>query len=176
MKQRQPGFAKLLATGLAALVLPTAAIASAPFFNADCDLPGLSRHFGRPAGAGSAVDDHFSSAMRPPLPLHRLGLSETQRDKLFELMHAQAPRLREQAKTSTKAIGELRRLVASDQYDADQARVLAEAAARTLADTMLTRAELAAQVRRFLTAEQQKLFDESLAGMEFHKSCVESNR
>src|SRR5690606_34317209 len=52
-----------------------------------------------------------------PRAMRGLGLSEEQRDKLFELRHAAAPKFREQGKVLRDAHRELRRLSLSDDYD-----------------------------------------------------------
>lgn len=103
-----------------------------------------------------------------PMPpyLHDIELTEAQRDKLFALMHEQAPGEREQMKAAFKAMNELRRLAAMDRFDADQARQLADAHAQALSRVAMMHAELEAKLRALLTPEQRKQLDDvrELAG------------
>ncbi len=62
------------------------------------------------SGPGMQGMDHM------PRFLHGLNLSDAQRDKIFELMHAQMPAMREKAKGLHKANMELRQLEMSPDY------------------------------------------------------------
>lgn len=71
-----------------------------------------------------------------PLHLRGLNLSEPQRDKIFEIMHAQAPAMRDKAKAWRNAEDELR--------------------APAMAEMTLTRAKAERQLFEVLTREQRK--------------------
>lgn len=111
--------------------------------------------FGGHGGMGGMGGD------RLPPQLKALDLSEAQRDKVFEIMHAQAPQMRERAKALHKAEGELRSLTASADYSDAKARMLADAAARAMAEMTLARVKTERQVYELLTPEQRKQYAEA---------------
>lgn len=94
----------------------------------------------------------------PPF-LRGIELSEAQQDKIFSIMHQQAPLLREQAKAAHKAHEALRTLAASGQYDEAKARTLADSGARAMAEIALLHARAEQQIRALLTPEQRKRAD-----------------
>lgn len=110
----------------------------------DSGAPGPHRAFGGP-------DDPLSG---PPL-LRELSLTEAQRDKVFAILHAQAPAFREKAKAARRAQDDLRALANSTQYDATKAKSLAEAAARAFSGLALLRAESDHQIYLALTDDQR---------------------
>ncbi len=99
---------------------------------------------------------------RRPMPMgahglaHGLNLSEEQQDKVFAIMHAQAPQRREQEKAARKAQEALRALVDSDKFDDAKAAALAQAEGKAVAALALLRARTDAQVQALLTPEQRK--------------------
>mgnify|MGYP001764667982 CR=1 FL=1 len=93
--------------------------------------------------------------MMPP-HLCGLNLSEAQRDKIFEIMHAQAPLMREKAKAVRKAEDDLRALAAADDYSDAKARTLADTAAKAISEMSLARARAERQVFETLTPEQRR--------------------
>jgi Spy/CpxP family protein refolding chaperone len=98
----------------------------------------------------------------PPIPPHileRLMLSEEQQDKVFALLHAQAPRQRIAAKTAAATRDKLWHLVESGHYDAAQAQKLAAAHGQAVAALMLLQAEADAGLRALLTPEQRARLD-----------------
>lgn len=100
------------------------------------------------------------------MPHHLMGLklSESQRDKVFELMHAQAPSLREKAKILHRVEEDLRGLAASPEYSEAKARVLADVSARAMSDMSLARARMDRQILELLTPEQRKQLAEQKDG------------
>ncbi len=88
--------------------------------------------------------------------LRGLNLSEAQRDKIFEIMHAQAPLMRDKAKAVRKAEDDLRALAAADDYSDAKARALADTAAKAISELSLARARAEHQVFEALTPEQRK--------------------
>jgi Spy/CpxP family protein refolding chaperone len=156
MKTTQHLWMKRLATGAAAIVLPLAAWAN-------------SRSGDFPEGCPPMPCAGSPMRMQPPgmfpevpppgtmLPyLRGLELTDAQQDKLFALLHEQAPTERERLKASLNAMEELRRSVASEHFDVGKARVLAETYAQALGQMTLMHAELDAKVRALLTPEQRK--------------------
>lgn len=100
----------------------------------------------------------FGPAMeggKMPPYLRQLDLSGAQRDRVFEIMHGQAPAMREKVKAARNAEESLRKLVLSTEYTEPKARALSDDAARATADLTLARAMTERQVYEVLTAEQR---------------------
>jgi Spy/CpxP family protein refolding chaperone len=167
-----------LATGAAIVALPLAVLAHGPF---DDNAPAAGCMAAPHAGTGPmGLPPHgmFPDAPPAPLPvppfLHGIDLTETQQDKLFALMHEQAPVEREHMKSASKAMEELHRIAASERFDAEKARNLAAAQAQAMAQVALMHAELESKVRALLTPEQRKQLDEAHAKAESHRSLKRS--
>jgi periplasmic protein CpxP/Spy len=96
----------------------------------------------------------------PPPFLAGLHLSEEQQDKVFALVHAAAPALREQEKAARKAREALRDLNESPQYDEGRLKGLADTAAKADSQLMVLRARTERQVLALLTPEQLKQLHE----------------
>ncbi|MES2069176.1 MAG: Spy/CpxP family protein refolding chaperone [Pseudomonadota bacterium] len=92
--------------------------------------------------------------------LHGIKLTEEQEDKVFAIVHAQQPLLREQMKAAHKARQALHAMSLSAQYDDHKAKALADAAARAMADTALLRTRGDQQIYALLTAEQRKQLED----------------
>jgi periplasmic protein CpxP/Spy len=146
-------FASFMIAGSIALAVPLAALAHSMMDGPCGQFHGHGEH-------GLFGGDEF-----PPF-LRGLDLTESQRDKVFEILHAQAPALREKGKDARKAREELRALALSGQYDEAKARTLAESAAKAKAETAQMHARTANQIYRLLTAEQQKQLKENLDRLE----------
>jgi periplasmic protein CpxP/Spy len=82
--------------------------------------------------------------------------TEAQRDKVFAILYAQAPALRESAKAARRARDDLQRLVKSAHYDQAKARSLADAGARSPSTLALLRADGEHQIYAVLTDEQRQ--------------------
>ena len=109
---------------------------------------------GRPGG-------HFGA---PGLPfLHGLALSDSQEDKLFQLMHNQAPYLREQQRAHDKAMRALHEMRDAEKFDDAAAAKLAQAAAQAEANLALAHIRTHQKVLALLTPEQRKQLDERKA-------------
>jgi Spy/CpxP family protein refolding chaperone len=121
------------------------------------------------AGCALALAATAASAEPPPMLgpgheptppfLHGVTLTEEQRDKVFEIMHAQMPGLRAREKELRQSHEALARLSLSVEFDDLKAKALADAGARTMAEIALTRARLDHKVYRLLTPEQRKQVD-----------------
>lgn len=94
------------------------------------------------------------SGKMPPY-LRQLDLSEAQRDRVFEIMHGQAPAMRKKVKAARNAEESLRKLVLSAEYTEPKARELSDSAARATADLSLARAKAERQIYDVLTVEQR---------------------
>ena len=101
-------------------------------------------------GVGPAMD---GGKMSPYL--RQLDLSEAQRDRVFEIMHGQAPAMREKVKAVRSAEESLRKLVVSTEYTEPKVRELSDGAARATADLTLARAKVEHQIYEMLTVEQR---------------------
>jgi Spy/CpxP family protein refolding chaperone len=108
----------------------------------------------REHGPGAPVGPDAGMPM-PPM-LRGLALTEEQQDKVFGILHAQAPAVRTAAKASRSAHDELSALAMSAQYDATKAKALADAEARANADLAMLRADGDHQIFMALTREQRE--------------------
>ena len=93
----------------------------------------------------------------PGMPFLRgIALSEAQQDRLFAIMHAQAPQLREQDKAERKAMDALGAMREAGQYDETRAAAQAKALGQAVAARELLRVRTAAQVMALLTPQQKE--------------------
>jgi len=108
---------------------------------------------GPPPGAGFS----FAPGFGPQVPLFRgVELTEAQEDRIFAILHAEKPYLREQAKAAGKAREALRALAEGDKYDDAKAAALAQAAARAGANIALQHVRTRQKLLAVLTPEQRK--------------------
>lgn len=144
----------LIAVGVA-LAVPLTALAfgGAPGEHVRCE--GVEMH--------GAAGPHGRGEMVPP-QLRGLALSEGQRDKVFEIMHAQAPAMRDKAKAWRRAEDELRGLATAADYSEARAQSLTDAAARAMAEMAMLRAKTDRQLFEVLTPEQRKQLAERKPG------------
>lgn len=105
--------------------------------------PGRAPGFGPGFGPGS-----------PPF-FHGLDLSEAQQDKVFAIVHAEAPYLREQSKAAAKAREALRALATADKYDDAKAAALAKDLATAEANIALQHVRTQQKLLAVLTPEQR---------------------
>jgi periplasmic protein CpxP/Spy len=111
---------------------------------------------------GFGFGGHGPGAPGPDMPfdhmarLHGLKLSEAQEDKLFAIMHAQAPQRREHDKAIRKAHEALRDLGRADKFDDAKADAAARDLGQAVAADALQQARTEAQVRAVLTPEQRE--------------------
>jgi len=102
----------------------------------------------------------------PGMPFLRgIDLSEAQQDRLFAILHAEAPQLREQDKIEDKAREALRAMARSGNFNEAQASTHARALGQAIAARELLRVRSASQVMALLSAEQRAQVErESVAG------------
>lgn len=116
------------------------------------------------AAAHPSMEGHGGGPLPPGSPgghgmipfLRELNLSEAQQDKIFDIMHALEPQMRDRARAAHKARRELHQMSLSDKFDEAGARVLADSASRAEADLALLRARSTQQVLATLTPEQRR--------------------
>ena len=168
MKTTKQLWMNRLAIGATVVALPLAVMAHGPVWSEapEACAPAAPLQGGPMMLPPGMFPDASSSFMPLPPFLHEIELTETQQDKLFELMLVQVPTVRVKIKEAFKAIDELCNLAASDHFDAVKARALAETHAKALAQLALMHAELDAKVRALLTPEQRKLVDDARAKVE----------
>lgn len=92
--------------------------------------------------------------------LHGLDLTQEQRDQVFKIFHEQTPAMRERMQTAREAQQALRKAALSSNFDAAQARQLADAAGKAHAEMALLRAEGLSKVIAILTPEQRAKLEE----------------
>ncbi len=150
----------LLAAALALPLLTLGGAARADDVNAD--LPPMARDDQGPGGPqhGPGFGHGFGPGPgfgpgRPPF-FHGIELSEAQEDKVFTILHAEVPYLREQGKAAAKAREALRALATADKYDDAKAAALAKDAANAEANIALQHVRTQQKLLAVLTPEQRK--------------------
>ena len=92
----------------------------------------------------------------PGLPFLRgIDLSEAQQDRLFAILHAEAPQLREQDKAERKAHEALRAMFEAGDFSEAKASAQTKALGQAVAARALLRLRTAGQVMALLTPEQR---------------------
>jgi len=119
------------------------------------DAPRMHARHGHGHGHGMAGQRGMGNGL-----LRGLDLSEAQRDKVFAVMHANAPAMREQGKVLRATRGELQKLALSTDYDEAKVKALSERNAQAIATMSELRARGMNEIFRVLTPEQQaKVFE-----------------
>jgi periplasmic protein CpxP/Spy len=140
-------FAATFATPFAAADVPAAAPA------AGAHVPDAPP--GGPDDGGPGPGHHGPGPGMPSGRFHGLKLSEAQQDKLFNIMHAQAPQRREHDKAIRKAEDGLRELGRAERFDDGRAAALSRDLGQAIAAAELLRVRTDAQVLAVLTPEQR---------------------
>lgn len=149
----------LLAASLALAIPGAGAAGPATPEAGGCDAMDGKGRMGRHAGHQSMIGEFG------PGHLRGLNLSEEQRDKVFAIMHAQAPEMRDKAKALRGAQEQLRLLSASADFDEGKARALSDELGRATFEATLVRARAERQIQEILTPEQrQQLAERRAAG------------
>jgi len=117
-------------------------------------------------GGGMMGGGHGERGMMGSGLLRGLDLTDEQRDKVFAVMHANAPAMREQGKILRATRSELSKLALSTQYDEAKARALTERAAQAMSTMGQLRARATNEIFRALTPEQQAKVTERQARWE----------
>lgn len=95
--------------------------------------------------------------------LRGLNLTDAQRDKIFKLVYADMPAMRDQGKVLRDNHAQLRQLTLSDQYDEGKVKALTEQNAAAMAQMEQMRARTGHEIYQILTPEQHKTLDERRA-------------
>jgi len=98
--------------------------------------------------------------------LRGLDLSEAQRDRIFEIMHAQAPRMREQRKAMQAARKELGQLSTAATLDANQVQAASTKVAQAMASMIENQVRTRNAIFQQLTPEQQKTVQARMTAMQ----------
>lgn len=149
---------------LAALLLATPFLANAQP-SAAVDQPCMAKmgHHQSPGGHGG---HGFGGPEATPPFLRGISLSEAQKDQIFELMHKQAPLMRDKAKAAHQAMDDLRKLSLSTNYDEATAKKLARNAADAQSEMALLHAQSDQKIIALLSPEQRKEMAANFAGKE----------
>lgn len=91
-----------------------------------------------------------------PMRMHGMNLTDAQRDKVFAIMHAQAPQAHELQLRLHKAHEALREMAHSGKFDEARATALSQEIGAVSAATALLHVRAAVQVQALLTPEQRK--------------------
>ena len=102
-------------------------------------------------------------------PFHGIELTEAQEDKVFAILHAEEPYLRDQSKAAAKAHEALHALATTDKYDDAKAASLAQAAATAMANISLQHVRTEQKLLAVLTPEQRKKQTEQMADDKQHR-------
>lgn len=147
----------LAAAAAAAVAAPVLAHADA----SDAPAPAVPpTHQGGPGGHAGPPPPFFGGHAGGPPFLHGIALDEQQEDKLFALMHAQEPMLREQHKIVAKSHEALHAMAMSGKYDDTKAVALAQAAAQAMARITLQQVRTEQQVLALLTPPQRQMVEQ----------------
>lgn len=103
--------------------------------------------------------------------LHGLNLNEEQQDRIFNILHRQAPRKRESMKLLNKSIAALHELARSSNYSDANVQSFARAVGQASADLALMHAQTERQIYEILTPEQRRLFDERMSSLRHRPGC-----
>lgn len=95
-----------------------------------------------------------------PPHLAALGLSEAQEDKIFYILHAEAPAIRNNFKQQRKLREAIDKLVTAPGFDEKKARQLSTELARAQGDAIFSRASTESRIRALLTPDQLIKLDE----------------
>jgi len=106
----------------------------------------------------------FGEMDGPPPFLHGLQLSEEQRDRIFDILHQQAPQARKQAKAVRAAHEALREADLVVNYNEAKVRSLTEALAKAEAAQQQSRLATAHRLYSVLDADQRRLLESRKEG------------
>jgi len=151
---------RMLVTSVVA-ASPLVGFATPPVDSAD-EAHGAPGAFGCHAPRGPMAGPGFGSFPGgehpwdiPPPFLAGLTLTEDQQDKVFAILHAAAPALREQEKALRQAREALEDLIATAQYEETRAKALANASANADSQLALLRARTERAIYLLLTPPQR---------------------
>nr|WP_294841014.1 Spy/CpxP family protein refolding chaperone [uncultured Methylotenera sp.] len=153
------------------LVLALAAIAVPLASQAESMKHDRCEHAAKPHGAARFSHDAFGGRGLPP-HLAALNLSDSQQDKVFDIIYPQVPQIRQSEKQREQLMAELRALSNSATFDSDKAKQITEKLAVIEQESMFNRAATDNQIFLILNAEQRK----QLAEMKQHHGGFSKSR
>ena len=112
-------------------------------------------HGGPGGGMHHGMEMFAEGGPLPPM-LRHLQLSEAQQDKVFAILHAQAPQARELGKAIHKAHRALHELMTGASFDDAKAKAVTDALGKAVADEALLHARTHRQIFDVLTPEQRQ--------------------
>jgi Spy/CpxP family protein refolding chaperone len=124
----------------------------------ECHEKGFNNFKEPPAGmmAHPSLPPDGISGEQQPFPLAGLDLTETQRDKIFQIMHSIAPVIYENEKVIHRTMESIHQLTTSDPFDATKAKLIADEHGKAVADLFFIHTETQAKVWGTLTDKQRK--------------------
>lgn len=153
-RKSQKALTALLAAAGIALAMPLAAHAD----------PMDGPHAG--CGYGARGHGGFGGPGFGERGLHGLNLTEEQKDKIFNLRHAQEPAVRAKLKELRETRSNLQALTHAPTYDEAKVRALTDKSAGVMAELARMHARTEYQIYQILTPEQRKQLDERRAQRE----------
>ena len=160
----------ILVLALAAITVPLASQAE-PMKRDRCEHTAKSHESQGSHGAARFSHDAFGGRGLPP-HLAALKLSDSQQDKVFEVIYPQVPQIRQSEKQREQLMAELRTLSNSATFDSDKAKQITEKLAVIEQESMFNRAATDNQIFLILNAEQRK----QLAEMKQHHGGFSKSR
>ena len=128
-----------------------------------CGGPDFHGFRGPPPGpefGGFPGDGFAGPGFGPPPFLAGLKLTDDQQDKVFAIVYAAAPAMREQAKALRKAHAALHDINRSPHYDESRVKGLADSAAKAESQMTVLRVRTEHDIYVLLTPEQKKQLEE----------------
>jgi Spy/CpxP family protein refolding chaperone len=139
--------------------------------------PGGPNGPGGPGGRGrGGPGGPEGPGMLNPMMLERLGLSESQHERVKEIMDAQRDEQKALGDRAMKAHEALEAAITSDAFNEGGVRTLAAEVANVEADMAVARARVYSQVFQILTAEQQAKLKELQSRMAQRQDRREDRR
>ena len=108
---------------------------------------------------GSAADDAVLAAVAAPAPpewLADLALTETQEDRIFEVLHEAAPAQRKADRTATRTLALLKHAGMATDYSEAETRKVADQHAQAVAELARLNARIEHRILEVLTPEQRR--------------------
>ncbi|MEW7847136.1 periplasmic heavy metal sensor [Massilia aurea] len=115
-------------------------------------------HDGPPFGQMHERDGEPGPFGTPPF-LRGLGLTDAQNDRVFTILHSQAPKRRALEMAERKADESLREVAQTPELDQAAASAAAQALGQAIADQELLRLQTRAQLKAVLTPQQRAQLD-----------------
>jgi periplasmic protein CpxP/Spy len=161
---RRPG----IVTAALLLTAPLASFAASPpgpdgGHDGRCGPPDFHDFRGPPPGPGFGGfhgGGLGGPGFGPPPFLAGLRLTDEQQDKVFAIVYAAAPAMRDGEKALRKAHEALRDINASPEYDENRVKGLADSAAKADSQLTVLRVHTEHQIYALLTPEQKKQLEE----------------